>query len=139
MIINEILTKPPQSLLTLKDNIANIAQKCYDNWDQNDEGYDEELNYGGICHIVAYEICEFLAEKGFDCDTVNSSVGENHNWVVVKTDNGVFTVDIPPDVYEEGLGYVWRKKPNININPTDVQIELLDPDPQNFEDYIDDF
>ena len=51
--------------------------------------------------------------------------GDDHAYLIVYNDVEAYIVDIPPEVYEEGGGYNWQKKPNVTINAEDVGIEPI--------------
>lgn len=121
----------------LRLQLAKVAQQVYDKWEQNADGFDEELGYGGICQDIADAMANVLAHEGFDLTIVDSQgVGEQHVWIVVKTDEGVFSVDIPPYVYETGGGFNWKKKHEVEIGPSDVELYHISVDPNDFNDYI---
>lgn len=126
------------SLKTLRPQIAAAAQRVYNDWAQDEEGFDEELGEGGICHLIADEVAGLLSQEGFDAATVSAQVGDQHVWVVVKTDSGVYLVDIPPSVYETGGGYRWRKRPGVEFAVDDVVIERESSDPDDFERFLED-
>lgn len=126
-----------ERILQSKNTFASLAQKVYDDWAQDDEGYDEELGSGGICQDIAGEISGKLNEMGYDATTVSAQVGEQHVWTVVKADEGTYEVDIPPGVYESGGGYTWSKKPGVEFTAGDVIINRLG-DTEDFEQYTED-
>ena len=130
--------EPIKSLQELNDIIPEIiqaAQQTYNAWTQNDDGIDEELGVGGICQDIAGEICGVLSNHGFDCTTVSQEIGEQHVYTIVKLDDGVYEIDIPPSVYETGGGYNWRKIPNVNFNKNHLIISKIDGDPESFDNY----
>jgi hypothetical protein len=123
-------------LKSLTSKLATVAQEEYDAWAQDDEGFDEELGSGGICHLIAERMVEVLSEEDIEATTTHSEgVGENHVWVTAQTSDGVAMVDIPPGVYESGGGYVWRKKSGVTISSSDVLIDVIDRDPHKFAEY----
>jgi len=115
-------------------DLAEAARRVYDAWDQVD-GMDEELGAGGICQDVASAMGDVLSARGFEVVTVHASVGENHVYLVALTDDGVYSVDIPPHVYEIGSGYVWQKREDAVFDPAVVDfMRLEDPmSPDEFE------
>lgn len=119
----------------LLPEIIKVSQGVYDSWAQDSDGMDEELGCGGICQDIAGDICGLLSERGFECSTVSQEIGEQHVYTVVKLEEGVYEVDIPPYVYESGGGYNWRKIPNVSFNQDHVIINRLDGDPESFENY----
>lgn len=119
----------------VKRDIVKAAQDVYDDWDEE----DETMNGGGICHEIASAIVSVLDSYDIESTTVSQSVGEVHVFVAAKTDEGVFIVDIPPHIYEEGSGYSWSKIPNVKFEEDDVVIDMMSDDPEDFEkEYGDD-
>lgn len=116
--------------------IAAIAQKEYDAWAQNEEGYDEELGSGGICHLIAEELAGILSMAGIEATTV-SSCHEQHVYVVAKFREGVYQIDVPYHTYERGGGFTWKKLPGIVFDTSHVSIHRIDGNPRNFKNYID--
>lgn len=127
-----------QDIQRFLPEIVAAAQAVYDTWAQDDEGMDEELGAGGICQDIAVAICGVLAEKGIDCSTVSAQVGEQHVYTVAQLSDGVFTIDIPPSVYESGGGYVWKKLKDVVFKPRDVDVYKLSDNPEDFESYLED-
>ena len=123
-------------VLEAAGEIAEAARSVYDAWDQGADGFDEELGAGGICQDVAAATVEVLARKGVEhaCQ-VHAAVGENHVFVVALLDDGVYSVDIPPWVYETGGGYVWKKRQDAQFLPESVGVERIGGflDPEEFE------
>ena len=126
-------------LETLLPKIVEVSQTVYDSWAQNEDGMDEELGCGGICQDIAGAICGLLSESGFECTTVSQEIGEQHVYTIVKLEDGVYEVDIPPYVYESGGGYNWRKIPNVSFNSNHVIINRIDGDPDSFDNYTGDY
>lgn len=122
-------------LESLKPELAKVAQKEYDEWEQDENGYDEVFGGGGICQEIANKMCDVLISHGVESVTMSQHIGEQHVYVLAKIEDGVCEVDIPPYVYEEGGGYSWRKIPNITIAHNDVVVNIISPDPEEFEDY----
>jgi hypothetical protein len=123
-------------LISLSHRLAAAGQQEYDVWTQDEEGYDEELGSGGICHLIADRMVGTLSDEGFEAVSTHSEgIGENHVWVTVQTAQGVVMVDIPPGVYETGGGYTWKKRPDIVFSPSDVLIDVIDRDPARFPEY----
>lgn len=133
IIINEL--SQDIKLDSLKSELASAAQKVYDDWGQNEEGYCDWLGYGGICQDIAEAMAEVLNKHNIECTTVSQQVGEQHVYVVAKTENGVFEVDIPPYLYETGGGYCWKKISNVVFDSRYVTINRLSSDPDEFEQY----
>lgn len=123
--------------ITLKPELAKAAQKVYDDWEQNEEGYCDWLGYGGICQDIAEEMCDVLNKYHIECTTVSQEQGEQHVYVVAKTQDGVYSVDISPYLYEKGGGYCWKKIPNVEFDQRYINISKLDSDPEEYYKYID--
>jgi hypothetical protein len=123
-------------LKSLLPDLAAAAQSEYDAWQQDEDGFDEELGSGGICHLIADRMVEVLSDQGIEATSTHSEgVGENHVWVTAQVAEGVLMVDIPPGTYETGGGYVWRKRPGIVFTQGDVLVDVIDRDPSRFDDY----
>jgi hypothetical protein len=116
-------------------DFASVAQKVYDEWEQDEEGYDEELGGGGICQDIAAGISDKLNDMGYEATTVSAQTGEQHVWAIAKTDEGVVEVDISPYTYETGGGYSWRKIDNVVFDANDVIVNVIDADPEAFSEY----
>jgi len=117
----------------LMPQILAKAQKIYDDWDESDR---DTYAGGGICHIIADGICDVLGQTGIDCTPVSCSM-EQHVYVVAKFDEGIYEIDIPYHVYEQGGGYSWTKIPDIKFETGDVKFQKLSGDPDEWENYID--
>ena len=123
----------------LKNKIAQCGQSVYDDWSQDESGYDEMVGNGGICHLIADKIVNLLYDNEIDCTTVSSS-HEVHVYVVAKLEEGIFSVDIPYSFYETGGGYTWKKIPNKSFDDSVVYIDQISYDPNDFEkEYCEDY
>lgn len=131
------MNRVPDRIRPLLPALASAAQRAYDEWDQNDEGIDEVLGPGGVCQDVAENMADVLVSKGIEAQTVSAAVGDQHVYVVVQLPDGVYTVDIPPGVYEAGAGYNWRKIPGVRFEPGYVVVDKLDDDPGKYGEYSD--
>jgi len=121
-----------KDLTVLKYKLSQCAQKVYDDWFQNEEGYDEMVGYGGICHLIADEMVSILYDNDIDCTTISSD-HEVHVYVVCKLEEGVFKVDIPYSLYETGCGYTWKKIDKVSFNEDFIYIDQLSYDSNDFE------
>lgn len=124
-------------LKTLMPSIVAAAQKEYDSWELDENGYDAEVGEGGICHLIADEICSVLGNNGIDCSTVSAQIGEQHVWVVAKFEEGVYNIDIHPSYYETGGGYNWEKIPDVVFSEDMVEVDMISSDPEEFDQFID--
>ena len=131
------LSKKKFDILSLRPQMAQAAQKVYDEWDQSGEEGDVELGFGGICQDIAEAIVEVLDHHGIEAGSVSQSIGEQHVYAIAQVEEGVFEVDISPYTYERGAGYTWKKKPNVKFAPDDIAVSLIDKDPKKFEEMID--
>ncbi len=113
-------------LMSLRADIAGLAQKIYDAWDASyDEYGDVEFGFGGICDGITREIENLIMTRTPFEAAEGSSEGDDHSFPIVKTPEGYYTIDIPCYIYESGGGLEWQKKPNVFISPDDVHIAYL--------------
>ncbi len=115
------------------------VQQLYDAWKSEEDPMDDPYAGGGICHEFADIISGVLNENGYEATTISASVGENHVWAVVKVREGVYEVDIPFCIYEKGGGYTWEKIPDVTFQKDDIHIGRLSPDPDDFDQYLEDY
>jgi hypothetical protein len=133
-IIKESENELYNTLLSLRKNLILSAQKVYDEWEQDDEGYDEEYGTGGICDDIADSMCEVINEKtDYSCfHLYNEYDCHTSIYVYDKYYKLLYNVDIPPHVYETGYGYNWKKNKDVIIKINNVEITEL-----SYDDYID--
>lgn len=122
-----------ETVLGLRPELAEAAKAVYDAWEQGDDGWDDELGLGGICQDVASAMAGKLGGLGIEhVVQVHASVGENHVFLVALLEDGVYSIDIPPSVYETGGGYVWRKRDSAEFPADCVEVfrvgDLMEPD-----------
>lgn len=114
---------PVKELEKLRSKLAKAAQKVYDDWELDEDGYDSEVGVGGICHLIADA---FLDELPHEIPATSiSSDHEVHVWVAVLTEDGVYRLDIPHGIYETGGGYNWEKIPDVKFAANDVIIDHI--------------
>lgn len=133
-VLESMLRNP--ELEKLKPELKIAAQKVYDEWEEEDI---DTYGGGGICHLISDAFCEIFDNHGYECTSICAAVGENHTFAVVKTDDGIYTVDISPYVYERGGGYTWEKIPHVEITENDIMIELISRDTEDFEKHYVDY
>ncbi len=127
-------------LKSLSGAFAEAAQRVYDRWDQNEDGLDEELGHGGICHLIADAMLDVLVDRFPDTPATTRSLStEVHVDLVAATHDGVVCIDIPWSVYERGSGYVWTKLPGVRMDARHVALDLIDSDPRRMTDYVEDW
>ncbi len=112
-----------EQLHALRPQFAEVAQKEYDQWKQDSEGYDEEVGYGGICDCITNAIIGLLATEGIDAINGGQD-GDDHAYAIAYNQFCAFVVDIPYATYEFGGGYQWTKKPGVVFTTSDVCIYL---------------
>lgn len=105
--------------------IVDAAQAEYDDWHQDEDGLDDACGSGGICDRIADAIASVVGElEGVDIID-GGHEGDDHAYIVVLSKTEAVSVDIPPDVYETGAGYSWRKRRGVRIAPDDVVLQSL--------------
>ena len=117
--------------------IVEAAQEVYDAWDQSDPENDE-LNGGGICHLIADRIVSILWGAEVPCSSQTAS-DVQHVYTVAQCSDGIFEVDIPYRVYENGSMFTWTKKPGVVFRTEHVVVEKLDGNPSRMHVYVADW
>jgi hypothetical protein len=125
-----------QQLMALRPQLATAAQQVYNNWTQDETGYDEDLGEGGICQDIADAMAGIIGQNIPDAEVqiAEAQVGEQHVWCIVYRNYGNpqlfegYHVDIPPRTYETGGGYRWKKLPDIMFDANDVYISKAGAD-----------
>ena len=121
----------------IKKQLVDEVQKLYDQWSQDENGNDEELGSGGICHLIAEAFVDVLYKHGiYRCQTV-SSCHEQHVYVVGQFREGVYMIDVPYHLYEQGGGFTWKKIPNIKFDESYIDISRLNINPRQIKQYVD--
>lgn len=89
---------------------------------------------GGICDDIAEAMCNVIHNKTeYNCFTLYNEYDYHTSMHVYDIGQKlIFNVDIPPNCYETGAGYTWKKKPNIRFNTWMVVI-----DPEDWDNYFD--
>jgi len=114
----------------LLPKLAEKAQEEYDAWDE--ENIDEYAG-GGICHIIADELCDILNRNDIDCSTYSLNFKQHVISLAYDTQTKtVISIDLPEYVYETGGGFSWRKIQDVEIEPNDFIISEL-----NWDDLFD--
>ena len=103
-----------------QDTIPEI-QSIFDDWDQDEDGYDEEYGGGGICDQIANALSSNFSLHGFDI-VEGGQEGDDHAYIFVGRDGRAFEVDIPPNIYEYGGGYSWKKRKDVTFTINDFYI-----------------
>lgn len=111
-------------ILSLRPKIVEAAQRVYDEWDQDSDGFDPNFGQGGICTDIAQEIGGILSEAGIDV-TDGGQEGMDHAWVVAYDAKSAYDVDIPCHIYEDGSGYTWMKIWGVKFTVDDVVMSKI--------------
>lgn len=122
----------------LRPAIVAAAQKQYDEWQQDEEGYDEEVGHGGICHLIADDMASILGDAGFPVWTQTAS-DVQHVTCIVQTNEGIFDLDIPYSIYERGAMFTWTKLPDVRFEPADLSIYKMSNFPGDIEQYVENY
>lgn len=125
-----------EDLRALFLKIAQLGQNEYDQWSQDDTGYDVEVGHGGICHLIADQIVNFLNNHEIEAVT-HSLDSEVHVLVIVKLIDGIYSLDIPYQYYETGGGYIWKKKSDVIFTENFVTSNKISSKLEDFNNYID--
>ena len=117
--------------------LAYAAQKIYDEWVQDEEGYDHEVGNGGICHLIADELIDVLYEHNINRCETTSSTSEQHVYITGQFREGIYMIDVPYSIYETGGAYIWKKRPDIKFAAEHIDIYRLDTNPRRLRQYTD--
>ena len=103
----------------MKIKIRDAAQKIYDEWIQDENGFNEKVELGGICDLINNEIQIILKAAGFIVSK-GEELGTNHVFSYAEKDLELYVINIPSNVYETGAGRKWIKKPNLKFKTDDI-------------------
>jgi hypothetical protein len=123
-----------KALWSCRHDMAKAAQEVYDQWKQDE---DDELNGGGICHLIAEAISDVVSRATrYEATTINAACGENHVWCIAYSKKEAFDVDIPYHTYETGGGYTWQKIPDVVFDGDSISFSPNDPPgPEGYDNY----
>ena len=132
-----------EKLQLLLPLVATVGQKEYDAWEQDEQGYNEELGHGGICHLIAEGVAEELDE--YIPNGLHMTVSATHMQHVfvssfIRHEDGEiegYTVDIYPYLYETGGGFCWKKIPDVVFDSSMVELYPISADDYLTEDELD--
>lgn len=118
-----------KALEAIKPQMAEAAQKVLDRWEQDEEGYDEELGGGGACDAIADAMRDVVAQHVPEAEFEDGGHdGDDHAYFVAYDDQKAYAVDIPPGAYETGGGFSWKKLPGVVLTGDDVEVWEVDRD-----------
>lgn len=123
-ILNFTRLKTLQELTQHIPQLVNLAQEEYDGWSQDENGYDELVGNGGICHLIAEQIANHLSNKDFPI-TTHSLDTEVHVICLIALQDGVYKIDVPHRLYERGGGYNWTKINNVVFDESSIFISRI--------------
>ena len=117
-----------EALHLARGHMADAAQKVYDEWQQNEHGWDEELGYGGPCQQISDAMSEVITVNIENVEVMpGGHEGDEHSFYIYYIDHEAWGVGIPYDIYEIRHGlYVWEKLPGVVFEPNDIQIFPVD-------------
>lgn len=131
LYISSTISRGPlyRRLNAVRPLLARAAQKVYNQWQPDEEGFDEEYGSGGICDDIAYAMEDVISSYLKISAEVEEGghEGDDHAWLIVSKGQEAYGVNIPPGVYETGGGYRWYKRPGVRFSPGHVQIWAIDP------------
>lgn len=122
-----------QAIENARAEIAEKAQKVIDDFFKDEENVTCEA---GACDEVSNAIAGVLTDLGYNV-LPGGQEGSDHAFPIAIKGNKAYSVDIPPSVYEEGVGYKWSKKEGAKISPVDIiiqEISIEDIGPEAFEE-----
>ena len=126
-----------RAVLALAPDLAQVAQGVYDAWEVGEDGLCPERGEGGICDLIADAFIPVLEGAGVEgAMTVQAAYGENHIFVVALLATGVFVIDVPPQTYEVGAAYSWKKIPGVAFRPEDVLVYKVE-EPMSLDEFED--
>jgi hypothetical protein len=122
-----------QSINALRVQLVQAAQGVYNEWEQDEEGYDEMYGGGGICDDVAEAMVNVVhSNTNFGAfHLYNESDCHTSIYIYDSTTKECYNVDISPYHYENGTAYTWKKIPDVQFIPNMVTINWVD-----YEDYV---
>ena len=126
--------KSIKDLEALKSQLAQAAQKPYDDWELDENGDNWLVGGGGICHLIVDEMLGVMDRAGIPCQSLSLDT-EVHVVALAQVREGIAEIDIPYRIYETGGGYSWKKIPGVRFEPNDVQIHLISRDPADWEQF----
>lgn len=131
---------PIKKIRELYPLIIQKAQNEYDNWEQDEDGFDEINGAGGICHHIADSMVSVISSSLDKPDNYvfveTKSVSDvQHVNVLIAVEEGIYELDIPYSIYEEGGGFTWIKKPDVIFSINDIAEFRLEVNLENIQNY----
>lgn len=131
LLENHEPTKTLENLESYKKDLVQLAQKVYDEWDEEDV---DTYAGGGICHLIADEFIDFLSYKNIEATTMSSNQ-QQHVFTIALTQDGIILIDIPPGYYETGGGFSWQKIPDVKFDESYIQLSIISTDLSDWDGY----
>ena len=121
-----------KNLKSLTSEFVEVAQKIYDDWDENPDVYFN----GGICHLIADAFVEIIYKHypHYTATTLTRDDIQHVETIVYnmdfdslsddeldeETDIETVMIDLNPYIYEEGGGFSWTKIPDVEFENNDI-------------------
>lgn len=115
-----------EQLRRLTPDLIAAAQAELDAWQQDEDGIDEVLGGGGACQEIADAFARIISEAGGTTAEIYTEFDGGHVFLMANLEEGAFSVDIPPFVYEYGGGYSWTKRDDVRLTAEDLVIQKLE-------------
>lgn len=115
-----------EQLRALSPALISAAQAELDAWEQDENGIDEHLGGGGACQEIAGSFARIIGDAGGTTAEIYTEFDGGHVFLMAHLEEGAFSVDIPPFVYEYGGGYTWTKREGIVLSEGDLVIQKLE-------------
>lgn len=103
-----------QRIKEIRQKLIDVAQDEYDNWEQDEDGYNDEYGTGGICHLIADRMIDVLHKEftshNKEIFAVSKTLSDvQHVNVLIALDDGIYELDLPYQRYETGGGFQWKR------------------------------
>jgi hypothetical protein len=112
--------------------MAVAAQSIFDDWNQDEHGYDDVYGEGGICDPIANAMVQVIDSANLHLLVQSEDLDEHVDLLILAAD-GIWRIDLPSSIYEVHHGlYRWRKIHGVQFSAEDLTFELVDPNPGNY-------
>ena len=132
-----------QDILNIRSKLIDVAQDEYNQWEQDEDGQDEELGSGGICHLIADRMVSIIHQELTTSEqevfAVTKTLSDvQHVNILISLSDGIYELDLPYSRYETGGGFTWNKIPGVVFEENDIVLEMLDYELKNAYLYLED-